>query len=187
MSVCLASIILLNALLGWLLVHFISKFLIKSLHQNKRPILRFIAKKAQEELSSNNLVQEKINQLDLVKELEPFLDQRLEKIIQNMAAQIPMGEFFLAGSLGQKMKLKVREEIVKVLPELKEHLVKRMEQEFDLQELVKEKVLALDFDSIVAEMQSSLNKKINRMKYLAAAAGGLAGLFEVLTLFWFCL
>ncbi len=97
-----------------------------------------------------------------------------------------MGEFLLAGSLGQKMKLKIREEIFKMLPELKNHFVLRISEKFDFKQLIQDHIDQYDFNELIVQVEKAASADFFKLKVFGLLIGAAAGLIEVSLIFWFC-
>lgn len=187
MNYCLWLIVLLNSLFGWFLAAFLFRFLIKNLLSQKQALIKqVLLQEIEKELGSENPLAKQLETIDLAVEIGPLLDARLEQITQQMAAQIPMGEFLLAGSLGQKMKLKIRNEIFNILPELKAHFIKKVSEELDLQHVLKEKIQSYDMSRMLNHVEQSIGKERYKFQGFGALIGALTGLFELILLVWLC-
>ncbi len=184
MIYCLWLIILFNIGLGWFLMVFVFYFIKNSIRNKEKFIKTFVRDKALEEFGKDDPLAKAIEALDLVDEIGPILDLRLNQITQQIASQIPMGEFLLAGSLGQKMKLKIREEVFKMLPELKKHFVQRISKDFDIRQLIQEKIDGYDFDGLMQEIEKAGSRDYLKLKIFGALIGAAIGLIEVCLFFW---
>lgn len=173
-------IVLFNAILGWFLVALVLRFIKKSISQNEKVIVSVIVEQIEVEFGSENPLAKEVESLDLATELGPLLDHRLAKITQKMASQIPMGEFILAGSLGQKMQLKIKEEIFQLLPELKELFVKRVSEEFDFKKILCEKIHQYDFKKLLVQLEERTTASFLKMKLAGALIGAVIGFLEVI-------
>lgn len=182
---CFGLIVVLNALLGWFLISFLMRYSMKVIFPQKQEIIKkMILAEIEKEIGSENPLAKKMDALDLAEEVGPFLDLRLDQITREMATQIPMGGFLLSGSLGQKMKLKIREEIFKVLPELKGHLIERVSRDFDLKQILTDHIQNYDFSLLMIQFERAIKKDLFLVKGLAALIGALTGVLELALVFW---
>jgi len=97
-------------------------------------------------------------------EFEELLDHKLDDLVLVFKRQIPMAGTFLVGGLVSKLKHSAKEEILKMLPEIKNRLLTRMQKDLDSQMIV---------DIVVDRVQF---KSISRYIILFCAAGGSIGL-----------
>lgn len=187
MNTCLWLIIPLNALLGWFLTAFLFRFIFKSVLPKKQSLIKqSLIKKMEEEIGSDNLLARKLAEFDLTAEIGPLLEVKLDQIISQMAAQIPMGEFLIAGKIGQKLKSKVKDEILVFLPELKEHLVKKISDEFDLKEMLSNKIQSYDFNTLFRNLEKDIGSRLYQLQGLAALIAAFWGVLELGLIFWIC-
>lgn len=174
----LAMLVLLNALFGFFLVFFLFYLIIKRMRGKQTDIKSLILLEIDKSLGNDNIIAQKLEQLDLKAELGPFLVARLEQVFQQLASQIPMGEFLLAGALGKKIKQTAQNEVLNVLPELKEHFIQRVNQNFDLKKQLKEKIQDYDFSHLIDQIEKHAKKEKIKLAIWSALLGGLLGLFE---------
>ncbi|MFI5343430.1 MAG: hypothetical protein ACHQUC_04330 [Chlamydiales bacterium] len=187
MDSCFGLIIVLNALLGWFLISFLMGYSMKVILPKKTMIIKkMILEEIEKELGPENLLAKKMDALDLAEEVGPFLDLRLDQITKQMAAQIPMGELLLSGSLGQKMKMNIRNEIYKILPELKEQLIERVSHDFDLKQVLTDQIQSYDFCPLMSRFEQVFQKDLYLAKGIGALIGALTGVLEIALIFWLC-
>lgn len=187
MDICFGLIIVLNALLGWFLISFLLRYSAKVILPQKTTLIKqLVLEEIEKELRSENLLAKKMESLDLAEEVGPFLDLRLDQITKQLAAQIPMGEFLLSGSLGQKMKLNIRNEIYKILPELKEQLIERVSRDFDLKQMLTDKIENYDFIPLMSRLKQIMKKDLYLAKGIGALIGALTGILDLALIYWFC-
>ncbi|MCB1112626.1 MAG: hypothetical protein H7A37_01855 [Chlamydiales bacterium] len=53
-----------------------------------------------------------------------ILDKKLDNFVVGVQKEIPMAAGFLAGPMGDKLKMQAKGEVMKAMPEVKEHLKK---------------------------------------------------------------
>jgi hypothetical protein len=186
MNSCIWLIVLFNSIFGWLLIFYSFKLIKNNILKNEKMIKQIILNYIVEEFGSENFLAKEIDSLDLEGEFAPFLDIRLIQLIQKIASQIPMGEFLVAGSLGQKLRSKIREEILKMLPELKEHFVSRFAEKFDIERFLKGKIDQYDFKRAMFLVEEKYSSQILKLKSFGASMGALTGLLEVLLIYLMC-
>lgn len=183
---CFLLIIILNTFFGWLLIFGVFRIMKMAILKNESLIKKIVSDGIIEELASDNPIAGELESLDLESELSPLLDIRLNQMTQQMASQVPMGDFLISGALGQKLKSKIKEEILKTLPELKSHFVRQITEEFDLKQMIEQKVENVDFSKRVDLVEANCSSITWKLKSLAALFGAFLGLLEAFLIAWFC-
>lgn len=59
-------------------------------------------------------------------EFKELFDTHMDELVAGFGRQIPMASLFLNGSIAGKMKLHAKEELLKMTPEIKERLLRKM-------------------------------------------------------------
>lgn len=72
---------------------------------------------------------QKLDTVELQGEFHKILDDKLESFMENLRNQIPMGAMLLTHALSLKVKALAKEEILKMLPDVKERLLQRLTNE----------------------------------------------------------
>lgn len=121
----------------------------------------------------------KFQEIDFKEDLDSLLDRHLSNLILNLKKQIPMGSLFLSGSFVEKLKTQAKEEILLMLPELKQKLLERIGKEADFDHLFSN--IDLDNFEIDASSKNLLKKIVNRSAVASSALGFIvAGVFSLL-------
>lgn len=186
MIICLILIPLFNALVGWLsIVLFLHGFFRWILPARKASICQAIVQKLQVEGDVNPLI-EKFKQINLENEVSPLLDKRLEDVIVQLKGQIPMGEMFLSGALAERLKGRVKQEILKSLPEIQDHLIQKVASELNFKQILEEKVQGLLNGPLANHLALEMGGELRKLKGMGALLGLIIGLLELPLLVWFC-
>jgi hypothetical protein len=185
MIICLILIPLFNALVGWLsIVLFLHGFFRWTLPARKASICQAIVQKLQMEGETNRFI-EKLKQINLENEVSPLLDKRLDDVVVHLKGQIPMGEMFLSGALAERLKGRVKQEILKSLPEIQECLIQKA-SELDFKQILEEKVQGLLNGPLANHLAVEMGGELRKLKGMGALLGLIIGLLELPLLVWFC-
>lgn len=185
MNIYLIFIPFLNALIAWLSVVAFWHILFHRILPRKQNLIRqALLEKIQMIMPSYSITQ-KIEELDLEKEVAPLLDQRLDQLIAQLKGQIPMGNVLLSGSLTEGIKRRIKEEILRTLPELKERLAKKIEAEFNLEQIIEQHVQQLQLSSLQTYLQKEMSQEMTQLQGLAALTGFTIGLVNLLFFYIF--
>jgi hypothetical protein len=116
----------------------------------------------------------KLENADIQADVDALLEQRLDALILIFKQQIPMASMLLSGALAEKFKGQAKEEILKMLPGLKQRLLDRFSKEVDIKEWV--------FTQI---REFAIEKQARRVSLYAALLGLLIGLINVAIIAFF--
>lgn len=122
------------------------------------------------------IVRQTIEEIDLKGEMEGLLDKHLNDLVLIFKKQIPMGGLFLTESLTGRLKTQTKDEIVKMLPELKNKVAGRLLSNFDQREFFKKKLQVwstLLFQEIAGKV---FKQEIGRLSLCGALLGFIIGL-----------
>ncbi len=173
-------ILLFNALFAWMLIDLLIRLIFRFLYSQEHAIKALLSARIKEELDMQNLVKDLMTRADLKVNLQLFLDERIDLIMQKVALQVPMGDYLLSGVLGKKIKDKVKQEVEFVIPDVEEHLLEHLIANNVVENLVEEKIRDLDFKQIISLLQKKAQKKINLCKCVFTLLGIFVGVLEVL-------
>jgi len=81
-----------------------------------------------------------LDKLDLEEVLSPLIDEKMEGLLAKIGLKFPMAAMFLNGSMGQQLQGMAKEEVIEMLPALKEQLLQKATQKIDLSALISEKL-----------------------------------------------
>src|SRR6187401_3105861 len=73
-------------------------------------------------------INEKVISTDFQPYAEPLVERKIEAFVEQMKNQIPLASMFISTSLVGKLKLQGKEEILKALPEVKRHILEKLEK-----------------------------------------------------------
>jgi|GEM_PF-3677785 len=72
-------------------------------------------------------IKEKVISTDFHSFAEPLVERKIEAFLEQLKNQIPLASMFISSSLIGKLKNQGKEEILKTLPEIKRHLLEKMD------------------------------------------------------------
>lgn len=187
----------LNALFGWLIISTLVFFLF---HPRKKmrlfimDVQGFIPKNLEEwgkqlgqyaaehlvnigEMKSSLLHGERLQQINLMleKKVDDFLRNKLKE-------KIPVISMFITESMVSKMKEVLMEELEKLVPAAIEKIAEGVEQEFNVEKLIAEKVHSVSPDQIEMMFRREAGKGILWLKIFSASLGFAIGWLELLLL-----
>ena len=172
-----------NALTGWLSIFLFMQVLFKYVLPRRWQTIQHLIIKKLQEFAVPGLIRAKIQELDLEKEVSPLLDLRLDRLIEQLKKQVPMGEYFLSGAFVERLKARAKEEILQTLPEIKERLIEKAEREFDLNTIIEDQVYGLSLFKFESFVRTKFRSDLLRAQAFGFFLGLLLGIFEYLLFF----
>lgn len=136
-------ICLYGAIIGFIAVYL--PILILRLSRKKELFIRQICSSLIETADLNEAIHKKVENGEFDAELEGMIDRKLDDLVLVFKRQIPMASTFLTGTLVVKLKASAKEEIVKMIPEIKEKLLLRISRDFNPNQLIEDRIQHLDF------------------------------------------
>jgi hypothetical protein len=152
---------LFGALIGWLTVKVILWLTInRIIPNNQKLIQQEIINLILNDWNPEAIITEKVKQINLESDIGPILDKKLDSFIENLGSKIPFGQVVLAGPFVNKMKEKVKREILQSLPELQDNLANKVKTKFNIRALIEEKVLSFNLKEVAQSLfKSSLKRR----------------------------
>lgn len=182
------------ALIGWL-TNFLA---VKMLFHPKAPISIFgfevqgvfpkrqaqLAAKlgdlVSEELFSLEVVTDRIKEVSTSQETMDLIGRRIEKTIREKLVQsFPMLSMFLSDDMVEKVTKLFKDELRNFIRESADGVAKKIEQDLDVREMVREKVEAFSSDKLEALLSSLMKKEFRFIEVIGAVIGFLIGCAQV--------
>ena len=185
MQTCFLLIPLFSAILGWLSIIIVLEILFRYLLPSRWPAIQNMIVKQLQEKVTPGLLSAKLQELDLEKEVSPLLDLRLNRLIEQLKKQVPMGEYFLSGALVEQLKARAKEEILQTMPEMKVRLLEKAEKEFDLNKLIEDQVQGISYSQFASSVKQQFKRDIFKIKALGALIGFILGILDSVLSFLF--
>lgn len=163
-----------GALTGAISLSFVIYQLFHS-RKYRKSLIQACLNLAQEQLDLNNSIKEKLETMDMQVETEALLDKHLQELILSFKKQIPMGGMFLTESLTTRMKTQAKEEIIKILPDLKQKMLKKFLDQMQLKEFIEEKMMGLNLQFFEIWKIDEFRQMIQQCMLWATVAGFMVG------------
>lgn len=65
---------------------------------------------------------------DMETQVQPILDTRLDHLVDTLKVKIPMANMFLTGPMVEQLKAVAKEELIKIIPDIKNLLVEKLRE-----------------------------------------------------------
>lgn len=134
------------------------------------------------ELSGAALAERLLEAVDLEEELRLLLDKRLAGVIKGAAAGMPLVAAFVSDDLVENIKGQVMVHALQLVPEIKQTLSERVADQVDGAAIVKEKLNAVDVDTLEPLCRGIVRSRLGSAVAAGAAVGAFFGLLQVLLL-----
>ena len=177
--------ILINSSFTWLTAHLFQLYIIRFFVQQEPFIKKFVFDEIKRKGILSEVIQEFCLKIDLERQIENFLNSRIEKIMHRIASQVPMGDYLLAGAVGKKIKGQVDLEITLMLPELQDYLTRQIIEQAKIEDLVEEKIQKFDFSHSWNKIKKKALKKLTLFKILLTLLAAIIGVIEFAILLFF--
>jgi uncharacterized membrane protein YheB (UPF0754 family) len=184
----------LNALFGWLMISLLVYFLF---HPRKRKNLFIIdwqgfipknfdnwvthlGKYAAENLVNIPQMKESLLKGERLTQINSMLEKKVDDFLRNkLKEKIPVISMFITEGMVSKMKEVLMAELEKMVPAAIDQIAAGVEQEFDVQKLISEKMSAWDTAAIENVFRREAGKGILSLKLVVAFLGFALGWLEV--------
>ncbi|WP_319588776.1 DUF445 family protein [uncultured Desulfobulbus sp.] len=194
----IVSIPLISAFIGW----FTNALAVKMIFRPRRAVrilgitiqglvpkrqaelARSIGHTVQDHLLSHADVLEILNRQDMQERLDELIRERIRDFMQNrLKLSNPMLGALISGSVRTKVESLLFEEVRRLVPELSEQMMSKLEQELDFQAIVEDKVLKFELDHLERIIFEIAARELWAIEILGGVLGFLIGLIQVAFLY----
>lgn len=184
------------ALVGWFTNYIAVKMLfhpqkpvnilgIYTLHgifpKNQKQVAEKIGKMVAEELLSSEDLKEKLNNPENILSIKELVEVKIDYYLN---VTFPKNYPITAALVGDKRKTKfkdtVMEEVEESVPAMIDHYLSNIEERFNVENIIKEKVNNLPADRLENLIMMLLKKEFKFIEYIGAVIGFLIGWIQVL-------
>lgn len=178
--IALILIPLIAALFSWLGVRLLLRSLFRNVIPAQLPMLsENIAREAGRIFANSNLA-EKAKDPAIVKSLMPGIESHIDGFLQQrLKEKIPVLAMFLSDQILQTIRQSLVDEIEMLLPNVIGQFAGRLEQELNIEGMVRKRLSALTPEDLERRIRQSLNGPIGKLQLGAAFWGLLTGLVQV--------
>ena len=123
-----------------------------------------------------------VKQLDVETEINNLLDDRFHEMLDALKVAFPMVSMFLNEGVEILLKRQAKEQLAKILPELKDRMAQKVTEKVDLKDLSDEKLKELTFDRVWTAGRPALKRVLLPLYSVSVLVGTLVGAIEYLLL-----
>lgn len=144
-----------------------------------RALARSISQVIDEELLNREDLVEKFERLEFEEEAMHLLDERLDAFISSVKMKIPMVAMFVTTELEGEIKEQASSEVKKMLPQLRQKIAERLLQQYDVAQLVEEKIIAFELDRLEAIALRVARRELRSIEWLGGLLGFVIGILQL--------
>ena len=143
-----------------------------------------LAQVFERELLSNEELVARVQGVDLGRDLEPVLDQRIDGFLDRFAEGMPMAKMFLTDSLRSSIATQLKRELLEAMPAVQSQLGQSLSEQVDLRELIEEKVRAFSLERLERLILDVAKRELKAIELLGGVLGFLIGLGQLGLMTW---
>jgi len=174
----IAILLIGGALAGVAVLFVVAQVVQRKLQAMWPAILDAISLWVDEEILKSIDVVAMVKELDVETEINTLLDERFGDMLAALKVAFPMVSMFLNEGVEILLKRQAKEQLAKILPELKDRMAERVKEKVDLKALVGQKLDNLTFDQVWPLVKPTVKKAVLPLYGIAAAVGILFGAIE---------
>lgn len=153
--------------------------------KRRAALAKSLASLVDRELLSVPEIINEFNRIDIEKLLSSQLDERLDAYFSQIRQAVPMAGMFLQGDTLVMLKDKAKDELLKIVPELKERIAAVLHDDLDIQAFVEEKIRHFSVRKMEEITLHIATKELKTIEVLGGILGLVIGCIQV-TLMVFC-
>ncbi|MGE3954306.1 MAG: DUF445 domain-containing protein [Parachlamydiales bacterium] len=131
------------------------------------------------ELVTKNELLQKLEGIEIEEEVEKLIQERSHGFIEGMKKQMPMLSMFLSDSVLEKVAEDLKDELVKVLPDIKKRVGRHVERELDLKTMIQEKIASFSVQKMERIIMKVATRELRAIELLGGLLGLIIGLIQV--------
>jgi uncharacterized membrane protein YheB (UPF0754 family) len=133
---------------------------------------------------SFDLVEEKINNPVTLQKILPLIEDHIDDFLRNrLGKEMPMISMFIGDKTIGKLKASFLKEIELLFPQVMKQYASNLQQEFDIEKLVTEKLLAFPPGELEKLVYTGMKKELRQARITGALIGFVIGLAQVLFIY----
>jgi uncharacterized membrane protein YheB (UPF0754 family) len=194
MNYWLLSIPLLSAFVGWLAIKLAVKLLFKPympisflgfkiqgiFPARKEEIATAASKYADTQFADLKGLEQKISDPKNFENVKPLIENHMDDFLRNrLKEQMPMISMFIGDKTISSLKTIFIQEIESLFPQVMLQFSGTLKQQFNIEDLVREKIKAISPEQLNNLVYTQLNKPLRSASILGASIGLLIGLIQI--------
>lgn len=192
------SLPLISAVIGWFTNYLAVKMLFRPKEKVKIGFIEFqgifpkrqamvaaqIGKMVANELISVDDIQEQLHRPENLALIHEGIERKIDNYLNDvLPGKYPLIAIFFTTKVKGKIKDELMGEVEQMAPEMIQRVVLNIEQSFDVESIITEKITQLSTDKLESLIMGILNKEFKFIEYIGAVVGFFIGLVQVLIVY----
>lgn len=171
---------LLGAFIGWFTNWFSIRLLFRSLPKYQQQLARDLGHTVATQVFSFDAIRTKLTDPAQIKSIMPVVETHLDTFLrEKLPKAMPVLAMFIGDSTVNQIKGVLVAELDNLFPILIHQYVNNLERDLNIQQLVENKINALDMSTIEAAVREKLRKPLQAMQWMGAGIGLVIGLVQL--------
>ena len=148
--------------------------------KNQREVAEKIGKMVAEELLSSKDLRDKMNNPENLLNINQIVEAKIDYFLNvKFPRQYPITGMFFTKDRKARMKKELMVEVEQSVPQVIDHYMENLEERFNVEEIIKEKVAQLAPEKLEGLLMKLLAKEFKFIEYIGAVVGFIIGLLQV--------
>ena len=148
--------------------------------KNQREVAEKIGKMVAEELLSSKDLRDKMNNPENLLSINQIVEAKIDYFLNvKFPRQYPLTGLLFTKDRRAKMKKQLMVEVEQSVPQVIDHYMENLEERFNVEEIIKEKVSQLAPEKLEGLLMKLLAKEFKFIEYIGAVVGFIIGLVQV--------
>lgn len=153
--------------------------------KNQRMIAEKLGQVVGKELLSFAEIEAKVTSPDNLQKLKPEIEKHIDGFLRDRLKEVfPVISMFVGDKTIQQLKTAFLDELESLFPLLMKSYMNKLEQELDLEKIVREKVAGFSSSKLEDILAQITRKEFQFLELISAVFGFLIGLVHVLLAIW---
>jgi uncharacterized membrane protein YheB (UPF0754 family) len=149
--------------------------------KNQRQVAEKIGKMVAEELLSSDDLRERMHNPENLLSINQIVEAKIDYFLNvKFPKQYPITGLLFSEKRKSKMKGQLMEEVEVSVPQVIDHYMENLEERFDVEEIIRERVSQLPSEKLEGLIMKLLKKEFKFIEYIGAVVGFLISLMQVL-------
>lgn len=172
---------ILSALIGWLTIQLAVKLFFTRILPSKRgQWTAQLANRVSTELFSMDTLEQKITSPESFQKIMPQVEVHIDDFLRKgLPKAFPIISTFIGERTINQLKEIFMKELETIFPVVMKGYVKNLQQDLNLEQMVKDKVESINNEQIQAAVYQAIGPDLNRASLIAGAFGLLVGLAQL--------
>lgn len=171
---------LLGAFIGWFTNWYSIRLLFRAFPKYQQQLARELGNTVATQLFSFDAIRAKLTDPAQIKAIMPVVETHLDTFLrEKLPKAMPVLAMFIGDSTVNQIKGVLVAELDNLFPILINQYVNNLERDLNIQQLVENKINALDITTVETAVREKLRKPLQQMLWMGAIIGLLIGLVQL--------